>query len=44
MLLFNFIKGANAVECDINELRQFLDKKVRQQKLSFSGGQYRLPK
>ena len=30
-------------ECDIEELRDFLDKKVREHKLVFSGGQYRLP-
>ena len=35
---------ASAVECDIEELRAFLDTKVRQHKLAFSGGQYRLPK
>jgi len=32
------------VECDMQELRSFLDTKVRQHKLAFSGGQYRLPK
>ena len=35
---------ALAVKCDIEELRAFLDTKVRQHKLAFSGGQYRLPK
>ena len=35
---------ASSVECDIEELRAFLDTKVRQHKLSFSGGQYRLSK
>jgi len=44
MLKIFAMQGPSAVECDINELRQFLDKKVRQQKLSFSGGQYRLNK
>ena len=37
-------QGPSAVECDIEELRAFLDSKVRQHKLQFSGGQYRLPK
>ena len=37
-------QGPSAVECDMEELRAFLDTKVRQHKLAFSGGQYRLPK
>ena len=31
-------------ECDIEEVRAFLDRKVRAHELVFSGGQYRLPK
>eukprot|EP00088_Acartia_fossae_P022438 TRINITY_DN2363_c0_g1_i3.p1 TRINITY_DN2363_c0_g1~~TRINITY_DN2363_c0_g1_i3.p1 ORF type:complete len:803 (-),score=175.51 TRINITY_DN2363_c0_g1_i3:526-2934(-) len=38
------IFAMQGIECDINELRQFLDKKVRQQILTFAGGQYKLPK
>jgi len=34
----------SSVEWDMEELRAFLDTKVRQHKLAFSGGQYRLPK
>ncbi len=33
-----------AGECDIEEVRAFLDRKVRAHELVFSGGQYRLPK
>ena len=36
--------GPSAVECDINQLRAFLDDKVRQHELLFSGGKYKLPK
>ncbi|KAK5642898.1 hypothetical protein RI129_009065 [Pyrocoelia pectoralis] len=32
------------IECSIQELTQFLDRKVREQKLVFSGGLYKLPK
>ncbi|XP_037078099.1 anaphase-promoting complex subunit 2-like [Pollicipes pollicipes] len=35
---------AGAEECSTQELRSFLDKKVKQHKLLFSGGLYRLPK
>jgi len=34
----------SAVKCDIEELRSFLDEKVRQHKLLFSAGQYKLPR
>lgn len=37
-------QGPGAVECGLPELRQFLDKKVREHQLLFSGGLYRLPK
>lgn len=37
-------QGPGAVECGLPELRQFLDKKVREHHLLFSGGLYRLPK
>ena len=38
------MQGPSGLECDMEELRGFLDAKVRQHKLAFSGGQYRLPK
>jgi len=44
MLRIFAVQGSAAVECDATELREFLDSKVRQQKLSFAAGQYRLPK
>ena len=37
-------QGPSAVECKIDALRAFLDEKVRQHELVFSGGQYKLPK
>lgn len=37
-------QGSGAVECGLPELRLFLDKKVREHQLLFSGGLYRLPK
>ncbi|KAI4472859.1 hypothetical protein M0802_016461 [Mischocyttarus mexicanus] len=36
--------GPGAVECGLPELRQFLDGKVREHQLLFSGALYRLPK
>ena len=35
--------SATGVDCDLDEVRQFLDKKVRDHALVFAGGQYRLP-
>ncbi|XP_076619947.1 anaphase promoting complex subunit morula [Colletes latitarsis] len=37
-------QGSGAMECGLPELRQFLDRKVREHQLLFSGGLYRLPK
>ncbi|XP_075228750.1 anaphase promoting complex subunit morula isoform X2 [Lycorma delicatula] len=37
-------QGPTSVECSLQELRHFLDRKVREHKLLFSGGFYRLPK
>ncbi|XP_058810288.1 anaphase-promoting complex subunit 2 [Phymastichus coffea] len=37
-------QGSGAVECGLPELRAFLDKKVREHLLLFSGGLYKLPK
>ena len=35
--------GAPAAECDVDEVREFLDKKVREHELVFVNGEYRLP-
>ncbi|XP_024894051.1 anaphase-promoting complex subunit 2 [Temnothorax curvispinosus] len=37
-------QGPGAVECGLPELRQFLDRKVREHQLLLSGSLYRLPK
>uniref|UniRef100_A0A0A9Y699 Anaphase-promoting complex subunit 2 n=1 Tax=Lygus hesperus TaxID=30085 RepID=A0A0A9Y699_LYGHE len=37
-------QGPSAVECSLQQLKHFLDRKVREHKLLFSGGFYRLPK
>uniref|UniRef100_A0A1B6GF83 Anaphase-promoting complex subunit 2 n=3 Tax=Cuerna arida TaxID=1464854 RepID=A0A1B6GF83_9HEMI len=37
-------QGPSSVECSQHELRYFLDRKVREQKLLYSGGLYKLPK
>ncbi|KAK6627062.1 hypothetical protein RUM44_009539 [Polyplax serrata] len=37
-------QGTSAVDCSQKELGTFLDRKVREHKLLFSGGLYRLPK
>jgi len=42
--IFAMQPGPSAAECDLQELRGFLDSKVRQHKLAYSGGHYRLPK
>lgn len=44
MLKMFAMQGPTAVECSVQELRHFLDRKVREQKLLFSGGLYRLPR
>jgi len=44
MLKMFAMQGPSNIECDIEELRSFLDDKVRQHELLFSGGQYRLPR
>jgi anaphase-promoting complex subunit 2 len=44
MLKMFAMQGPSAVECDIHQLRSFLDDKVRQHELLFSGGKYKLPK
>lgn len=43
--IFQMLKmfAFQAGECDIDELRAFLDTKVRQHALVFSAGQYKLP-
>ena len=37
-------QGPGAVECSLHELRLFLDRKVREHKLLFTGQFYKLPK
>ncbi|KAL1131096.1 hypothetical protein AAG570_012333 [Ranatra chinensis] len=37
-------QGPSSAECSLQQLRHFLDRKVREHKLLFSGGFYRLPK
>lgn len=37
-------QGPGAAECGLPELRHFLDRKVKEHELLFSGGLYRLPK
>ncbi|XP_059088575.1 anaphase-promoting complex subunit 2-like [Tigriopus californicus] len=44
MLKMFAMQAPSAVECDINEVRAFLDKKVRDHELVFTGGMYKLPK
>ena len=42
--MFAMQPGANNLECSMEELRAFLDAKVRQHELLFNGGEYKLPK
>lgn len=44
MLKMFVSEGPTAMECSMQELRQFLDGKVREHKLLVNGGVYRLPK
>ena len=44
MLKMFAIQSPTAIECSIQELRHFLDRKVKEQKLLLSSGLYRLPK
>ncbi|XP_063172612.1 anaphase-promoting complex subunit 2 [Candoia aspera] len=44
MLRIFVMTGPMATEIDVQELQGFLQKKVRDQQLSYSGGVYRLPK
>ncbi|XP_040581618.1 anaphase-promoting complex subunit 2 [Lepeophtheirus salmonis] len=44
MLKMFAMQGPSAVECSIEELRSFLDSKVRDHQLIVSGGLYKLPK
>ena len=43
-MLKMFASQGPTVECTSQELRHFLDRKVREHELVFSGGFYRLPK
>ncbi|XP_076306794.1 anaphase promoting complex subunit morula [Tachypleus tridentatus] len=44
MLRMFAMQGSGTTGCSIHELRQFLDRKVHEQKLVYSGGYYRLPR
>jgi len=44
MLRMFAMQGSSALECSVPELKHFLDRKVKEQKLLYSGGVYRLPK
>ena len=38
------MQGTSAMECSLQELKIFLDRKVKEQSLIFTGGAYKLPK
>ncbi|XP_046449406.1 anaphase-promoting complex subunit 2-like [Daphnia pulex] len=44
MLKMFTMQGSSGAECTLQQLKNFLDSKVKQQLLSFSSGMYRLPK
>ncbi|XP_067662241.1 anaphase-promoting complex subunit 2-like [Haliotis asinina] len=44
MLRMFAMQGPSTGECSVQELKVFLDRKVKEQKLLYSGGVYRLPK
>ena len=44
MLKMFTMQGSSGAECSLQQLKTFLDSKVKQQLLSFSAGMYRLPK
>ncbi|XP_013419521.1 anaphase-promoting complex subunit 2-like [Lingula anatina] len=44
MLKMFAMQGPTTSECCVQELKTFLDRKVKEQKLLYSGGVYRLPK
>ncbi|KAK3606129.1 hypothetical protein CHS0354_010758, partial [Potamilus streckersoni] len=44
MLRMFTMQGATTMECSIQELKHFLDRKVKEQQLMYSGGVYRLPR
>ena len=44
MLKMFTMQGSSGAECTLQQLKMFLDSKVKQQLLSFSSGMYRLPK
>lgn len=44
MLKMFALQGPTTIECSLQELRHFLDRKVAEEKLLFYGGLYRLPK
>lgn len=44
MLKMFALQTPTTIECSLQELRHFLDRKVAEEKLLFYGGVYRLPK
>ncbi|CAH1389815.1 unnamed protein product [Nezara viridula] len=44
MLKMFAAQGPTGVDCSLQQLKHFLDRKVREHKLLFSGGYYKLPK
>ena len=42
--MFAMQGSASTVECNLEQVKAFLDRKVRERELIYSGGQYRLPK
>ena len=44
MLQMFALQGAGGNECSQMELKVFLDRKVREQQLTLTGGMYQLPK
>ena len=44
MLRMFAMQGTSAMECSLQELKLFLDRKVKEQSLVLSGGVYKLPK
>ena len=44
MLRMFAMQGPTTMECSTQELKGFLDRKVKEQKLLYSTGVYRLPK
>ena len=44
MLRMFAMSGPNASQCNLDDLKRFLEKKVRDGELQFASGKYKLPK